>query len=96
MAFFELTTNAVKYEALSNNAGRVEIRWLRSETHGTQDLELNWIERDGPPVAAPQRRGFGTQILEQVLPHDIKASVVVEYPATGVTVSIKIKNAIAE
>lgn len=28
MAFFELTTNAVKYGALSNNAGRVEIRWL--------------------------------------------------------------------
>ena len=60
MAFFELTTNAVKYGALSNNAGRVEIRWLRGESHGTQDLELNRIERGGPPVAAPQRRGFGT------------------------------------
>ena len=48
------------------------------------------------PLRHRSEGASGLQILEQVLPHDIKASVVVEYPATGVTVSIKIKNAIAE
>jgi two-component sensor histidine kinase len=59
LALNELATNAVKYGALSNAAGRVEIGW---EVSGGL-LEIAWIERNGPPVKRPRRYGFGTTII---------------------------------
>ena len=54
MALFELTTNAVKYGALSNNAGRVEIRWLRS---GRAIAEVSGGARADRISGAPDCRG---------------------------------------
>jgi PAS domain S-box-containing protein len=64
MAFHELITNAAKYGALSAGAGRVEIRWQPVEADGGRLLRIEWIERDGPPVTAPSRRGFGSRLIE--------------------------------
>jgi PAS domain S-box-containing protein len=58
----ELATNAVKYGALSVPDGRVS---LTGEEAG-RELLLEWEERDGPPVEAPNRRGFGHTILIHV------------------------------
>ncbi len=67
MALQELATNAVKYGALSNERGEVEISWqvdrMREEPH----LLLRWEERGGPPVSPPSRRGFGTRLVERSL-----------------------------
>ena len=57
----ELGTNAAKYGALSASAGTVEIRWLVRDGR----LALNWTERNGPPVTAPSRRGFGSTLIER-------------------------------
>ncbi len=57
LAVHELTTNSVKYGALSVRTGRLNIRWTVLD--GT--LELSWDERDGPPVEMPTKRGFGTR-----------------------------------
>ncbi len=63
LAVHELSTNAVKYGALSADDGRVEVSWSQ-----TDDLiALVWKERDGPPVKAPERRGFGSRLLETAL-----------------------------
>jgi two-component sensor histidine kinase len=56
----ELATNAVKYGALSNGEGRVEISWL--EEQAKKGL-LNWKERYGPAVTEPARIGFGSKLL---------------------------------
>jgi two-component sensor histidine kinase len=63
MALHELATNAIKYGALSDQRGHIEIRWeLHSDRPGF--VHLTWRESDGPPVSTPTGRGFGTRLLE--------------------------------
>ena len=57
----EFATNAIKYGALSTEAGRVDLTW---SVDGGQ-LSLLWQERGGPPVKAPARRGFGSTLIER-------------------------------
>jgi PAS domain S-box-containing protein len=59
LVLHELGTNAAKYGALSRN-GWVTVSWTVQD--GT--LALRWVERGGPPVAAPTARGFGTTLIE--------------------------------
>ena len=57
----ELSTNAVKYGALSSPSGRVRLS-LGPAADG--QAHLTWQEVDGPPVTQPARRGFGTRLLD--------------------------------
>lgn len=87
MALHELYTNAVKYGALSNDAGRIELEWrLTAETPAR--LELIWREIDGPPVAPPKRRGFGSLLLDRTLAHDLEGTVSMEFAPSGLKCSI--------
>ncbi|WP_271206115.1 HWE histidine kinase domain-containing protein [Methylopila capsulata] len=65
----ELMTNAAKYGALSVPAGRIAIAW---STLPSGALELSWTERDGPRVEKPTRRGFGSTVIEQTIPFELK------------------------
>ena len=58
LAIHELTTNAVKYGALSAPEGRVRIAWLVERPSEGEILSLNWTEMDGPPVSPPTQSGF--------------------------------------
>jgi PAS domain S-box-containing protein len=64
MLLHELTTNAVKYGALSVPAGRVQIAWSR--TDGGL-VVLRWSETGGPLVKPPTRRGFGSRVIDQIV-----------------------------
>ena len=55
----ELTTNAVKYGALSLPSGQVDVAW----TLVSRRLTLEWVEHGGPKPKAPTREGFGTKLL---------------------------------
>jgi two-component sensor histidine kinase len=81
LALHELATNAGKYGALSTDKGRVEISW------GTADgiLTMSWTERDGPPVSAPQRRGFGSVVMEAMAERSVGGEVHLDYAPSGVT-----------
>jgi PAS domain S-box-containing protein len=85
LALHELFTNAMKYGALSNDAGRIAVAWRTGEGA----LHLAWSETDGPPVAPPERRGFGSVLIERALVHDCDATVRLEYPPSGVTCRIE-------
>lgn len=61
MALHELATNAVKYGALSNDDGKVDVSW--SERNG--ELIFRWLEKDGPAVEEPKRKGFGSVLIER-------------------------------
>ncbi len=57
----ELGTNSIKYGALSASKGWVAVNW----TLMGDVLDLQWVERGGPIVSAPSRRGFVTVLIEQ-------------------------------
>jgi PAS domain S-box-containing protein len=67
MVLHELATNAIKYGALSNDAGRVEIAWETRQEKDRLHLSFYWKELGGPPVKAPERRGFGSSLIERAL-----------------------------
>ncbi|WP_119300756.1 sensor histidine kinase [Dongia deserti] len=60
----ELTTNATKYGALSQQTGRITVEWNVNREH----LSLRWRETGGPAVARPANVGFGSQLIETTLP----------------------------
>lgn len=80
MLIHELGTNAVKYGALSVASGVVLITWRVAEG---EELSFRWEERDGPPVRAPEREGFGMRLIKQGLGSDLRGAVSVSYPETG-------------
>jgi two-component sensor histidine kinase/PAS domain-containing protein len=83
MALHELCTNAIKYGALSNDTGVVDISWRVQDTPPW--LEIVWSERGGPPVSPPQRRGFGSTMLEQALSLQLQGIVQLTFGVEGVT-----------
>ena len=84
MALNELGTNAVKYGALSGDRGMINIRWdFPSATEKTR-LEFSWQETGGPEVSPPQRRGFGTTLIERALASEMQGETAVEYLPSGV------------
>jgi two-component sensor histidine kinase len=88
MAVHELATNAAKYGALSVPEGQVAISW--SVMPGQQrQLTLCWQERGGPPVALPERRGFGTRLIERSLAQELAGDVSLAYVPTGVVCTVK-------
>jgi two-component sensor histidine kinase len=88
LALHELATNAVKYGALSNSTGRIEITW--SIADGRQPrFFLTWAESGGPPVSPPDRQGFGTMLIEKNLPSTLEGAVVREFRSTGMICRIE-------
>jgi PAS domain S-box-containing protein len=88
MALQELCTNAVKYGALSNETGRVGITWTLWNSPDGSRLEMCWEELGGPPVSPPQRRGFGTRLIERSLAQELHGEVRIEFAPTGVVCSL--------
>jgi PAS domain S-box-containing protein len=68
MVLHELGTNAVKYGALSNGYGVVSLTWeVVGEEEDGQSVRLTWRELGGPPVVPPERKGFGSFLIERAL-----------------------------
>jgi two-component sensor histidine kinase len=82
LALHELFTNAVKYGALSNDTGIVQLTWA-FEGSDNKHMRMEWRERGGPPVETPARRGFGSVLLEQTLAIDLNGDVKIEYGPQG-------------
>jgi PAS domain S-box-containing protein len=81
LALHELATNAGKYGALSTDRGRVDVSW---GTDG-DTLTMGWTEREGPPVSAPKRRGFGTIVMEAMAERSVDGKVDLDYAPSGLT-----------
>ena len=89
MALHELATNAVKYGALSNKLGIVDVSWTVQQSAGAQPrLSLRWTESGGPPVKAPSRRGFGSRLIERSLAQDPDGQVEIAFEPTGVVCTV--------
>jgi PAS domain S-box-containing protein len=88
MALQELATNAAKYGALSNATGEVKIGWKINRKAAPPLLRLRWEETGGPPVLPPQRRGFGSRLIERSLAQDLGGEVRIDFAPSGVVCTI--------
>ncbi len=86
LALHELATNAVKFGALSTEAGRVDVTW---RTHAEGGFELDWRERGGPTVSPPSRRGFGSTLLERVTGRELGGEARLEFHPDGVRATMR-------
>ena len=87
LALHELATNAVKYGALAQPAGRLSVNWHIEPggRYGSRRLVIGWRESgvDMPP-GLPERRGHGTELITQALPYQLEAETALEFAPDGV------------
>jgi len=87
LAFHELTTNAVKYGALSVPTGRVRVSW----TKGNDGILLvQWIEQAGPSTSPPKRDGFGMRVINEVVYRQLGGKVDFDWAKDGLTCRIEL------
>lgn len=79
LVIHELVTNSAKYGSLSEE-GRVDLSWQRDEEG---NLNIDWVEKDGPPVSPPKRKGFGTTIIGHSVPYDLGGQSSLQYHQDG-------------
>ncbi|HWF08532.1 MAG TPA: CheR family methyltransferase, partial [Bryobacteraceae bacterium] len=65
LVFHELYTNARKYGSLSAADGRLDVIWATEGTNAETRLRIDWLERGGPPVSPPAKKGFGTEMIRR-------------------------------
>ena len=83
----ELGTNAAKYGALSSADGRVDLEWSVT-TDAPRRFLFRWAETNGPPVKPPERRGFGSRLIERGLAQDLDADIRLEFISSGLVCTI--------
>ena len=85
MALHELSTNAAKYGALSQETGKISVAWdVTQDADDVAQFTLSWTETDGPAVTPPVRKGFGTVVLGAMVRSNLKAEVAMDYAAQGI------------
>jgi two-component sensor histidine kinase len=90
MMLHEMTTNAIKYGALSVPEGKVQVAWdLQPGSRDRTFLHCEWSETNGPSISQPTRLGFGTQLIQGTC---TQANGVVDlsYPPEGFRAQFKI------
>jgi two-component sensor histidine kinase len=86
LVLHELATNAVKYGALRDNEGQVNVGW-RLEN---DELVLDWIESGGPPVTAPESQGFGTSLIQGAFPAGFNPRTAFDFEPRGLRFSLRV------
>jgi two-component system CheB/CheR fusion protein len=90
LAIHELTTNAVKHGALSNQEGRISVDWSRHDGGDGEHLVLRWRE-SGIHIASSEveREGFGMELLRRSLPYELEAETRIALNPTGLEFDLK-------
>jgi len=90
MTLHELATNAVKYGALSSNSGQLTIAWKIGRGNR---LLLTWDERAATVQPIPARRsggGFGMQLIDKGIRHNLGGETKLEFRPTGLHVEMNV------
>lgn len=87
LAIHELATNAAKYGALSTSGGRIHVQWMLISP---DCAEVHWREEGGPPVSEPAKRGFGRDLIEKIVAHELKSQVDLKFDPGGVECRLKV------
>ena len=87
----ELATNSVKYGALSNANGALDVK---CSVNGGE-VKIIWSESGGPLISKPSRgrSGFGTKLVVSSLSDQLSGTISAEWPATGAVITLKMSEA---
>lgn len=88
LALHELATNATKYGALSTDRGIVTLSAAIERTDGRAEICLEWRESGGPEVTSPNRKGFGSRLLEQIIIRQNSGRVTMDWLRSGLVCKI--------
>ncbi len=83
MAIHELTTNASKYGALSDDRGRITIAWQTGSGSASDHFVMTWTETDGPTVIPPKGSGFGSTVTEKMVRLGLNGEVNRDFAPSG-------------
>lgn len=64
------------------------VTWELVPAPDGEQLILSWVERNGPPVTPPSKRGFGSTLIERALAHDMSAEAKIEFLPEGVRATV--------
>jgi two-component system CheB/CheR fusion protein len=91
LALHELTTNAIKFGALSVPQGRISVRW-NIDSHDAGRVRVEWQEHGISIVThAPRAVGFGTELIEKTLPYELRARTALDFAPGGVRCLIEFR-----
>jgi PAS domain S-box-containing protein len=86
LVLHELATNAVKYGALSEAAGKVELSWQCEQNK----LNLQWQETGGPPVTPPTTKGYGTKVITASIQQQLGGTATFDWQPQGLSFAMSI------
>lgn len=86
LVLHELTSNSVKFGALSKPEGSILLTWRLSDF----GLEIEWLESGGPPVVKPERKGFGSSIIKDSIPYEFGGKADIRFEPSGVLATFSI------
>ncbi len=88
LVIHELATNSMKYGALSEPTGTLDITSATETDH----IVLTWLERGGPAVIAPATpAGFGSQLVQRTVSGQLGGSIRYDWSEGGLIVTLRIK-----
>ncbi len=93
LALHELATNAVKYGALQQPAGKLTVKWKLGHDHEGPRAIIEWRET-GVPISDPppigRRKGYGTELIERALPYQLNALTKLDFTSDGVRCTVEL------
>lgn len=90
LAIHELAVNAIEHGTLGQPAASLDVRWQVAAEGDCQWLTLVWKEAGSNGLAEPDRHGFGTEVLTETLPYELKATTTLAYEPDGLRCTIRI------
>ena len=90
LVLHELATNEAKYGALSKSEGRISVEWHIANNEQGPRVHLSWIESGGPAVQSPERKGFGSTLIERSVAYELQGTAELHFDPSGVICRIEI------
>ncbi len=85
MVIHELVTNAVKYGALSNAKGALDIVWV---VKGGL-FQFEWAERDGPKIEVAEQDGFGYVLIKGQVEAQLEGRLETDFRPEGLKLNFE-------
>jgi two-component system, chemotaxis family, CheB/CheR fusion protein len=81
----------LKFGALTESTGQISIDWSIDHKSTPPRLHWRWCESGiGTAAPTPQRRGFGQELIERVLPYELSARTALTFAPGGVRCEIEL------